>query len=213
MTRFLKWTLLTGFCALPVGLFAQSPSPAATSPAAANASAPGGEHRSPEERFKRLDKNNDGFITSDETRDPDRFKRLLEKTDNSPKDGKISKDEFLKDGPQAGGHHGEPGEHGPGAGASPPGGPSEGERVSPEERFKRMDKNNDGFITQDEARDPERFKHLLERADNNPKDGKISKDEFLKAGPPPGGPHGNRGSHGGPGEKGEKGEKGEAPGD
>src|SRR5256885_12912263 len=172
MTRFVKWTLITALWGLPVGLFAQSPSPAATSPVAANTSAPSGEHRSPEERFKRLDKNNDGFITSDETRDPDRFKRLLERTDSNPKDGKISRDEFLKAGPPPGGH-GESGEHGPGAGAPPPGGPSEGERVSPEERFKRMDKNNDGFITQDEARDPERFKHLLERADNNPKDGKV----------------------------------------
>lgn len=213
MTRFVKWTLATaGLLVMPAGLFSQTPTTTpAQSPAAATTSASPalGEHKNPVERFKRLDKNNDGYITSEEARNPERFKRLLERTDTNPKDGKISKDEFLKSGP--GGAHNGGGERAPereaAAGASPNGGLHGADRVSSEERFQRMDKNNDGFITQDEARDPERFKHLLERADNSPKDGKISKDEFLKAGPSPRGPHGNHGPHG------DKEDKGDTSGD
>ncbi|BBF80636.1 EF-hand domain-containing protein [Asticcacaulis excentricus] len=68
------------------------------------------------------------------------------------------------------------------------GGP--GPRMTPDERFARMDTNKDGFITRDEfkGRRPEAFDMM----DAN-KDGKLTKDEmiaFMKERMGPGGPRG-----------------------
>ena len=183
MKRLTKWLLpAAGLFLLPLALMAQSPSPSSTEGHAGKEK----EHN-PEARFKRMDKNGDGFVTADEARNPERFQRLLAKADNNPKDGKISKDEFLKARPSGGSHA----QNGKGNSVST--GKKSADRDSdssasgdrqqnPESRFKRMDKNNDGFMTSDEARSPQQFKRLSTKADNNPKDGKISKDEFVNAG-------------------------------
>ncbi|ADU13467.1 EF-hand domain-containing protein [Asticcacaulis excentricus] len=65
-----------------------------------------------------------------------------------------------------------------------------GPRMTPDERFARMDTNKDGFITRDEfkGRRPEAFDMM----DAN-KDGKLTKDEmvaFMKERMGPGGPRG-----------------------
>lgn len=75
----------------------------------------------------------------------------------------------------------------------PPGGWGNGvpgPRMTPDERFARMDTNKDGFITRDEfkGRRPEAFDMM----DAN-KDGKLTKDEmiaFMKERMGPGGPRG-----------------------
>ena len=97
--------------------------------------------------FARLDKNNDGFITQDEA-PAKRWQRLTRFDAN--KDSKLSKDELAKGRGKLGG--------GPGVGRS----------------FERLDKNNDGFITQDEA--PAKLWQHISPLDKN-KDGKISKEE------------------------------------
>jgi Ca2+-binding EF-hand superfamily protein len=180
MKRFVKWMGRTAaIFLLPLGLMAQSP--AAT---AANTAGGTEKNKDPEARFRHMDKNGDGFVTADESQSPERFQRLVQKADNSPKDGKISKDEFMKlrakggqrrehDADKAAQDTSSSNDAGQGSG-----------RQNPEARFQRMDKNSDGVLTADEARDPDRFKQLQTRADTN-KDGKISKEEFLKAGGPP----------------------------
>jgi Ca2+-binding EF-hand superfamily protein len=173
--RFVKWLRpAAGVFLLPLALMAQSPSPASSEGHTGN-----DKRQSPEARFTRMDKNSDGFVTADEARNPERYQRLLAKADNSPKDGKISKDEFMKVR-TPGGPYGHKGKQ-----ASTASDKSSGDgQHQREERFTRMDKNRDGFVTADEARNPEQFKRLSAKADNNPKDGKISRDEFVKAGAP-----------------------------
>lgn len=56
--------------------------------------------------------------------------------------------------------------------------PETGE-ATPENRFKRMDKNQDGILSADEI--PERLKSRLDKIDANA-DGSVSRDEFLQAG-------------------------------
>jgi hypothetical protein len=56
--------------------------------------------------------------------------------------------------------------------------PENGE-PSPEARFQRMDKNQDGQLSSDEI--PERLKSRLDKIDANA-DGSVSREEFLQAG-------------------------------
>lgn len=175
MKSLMKWSLAGAAAFLACGnLPAQSPSPSASaSPATKHAATASGAQA---DRFKRMDRNGDGFVTQDEARSQERFDRLKAKADAN-KDGKISQEEF------AGARH-----HKSAAAAS--------SRKASEDsvnetngsnsknaatRFKRMDRNNDGFVTQDEARNPERFNKLLQKTDTN-KDGKISQEEFASPG-------------------------------
>ena len=67
------------------------------------------------------------------------------------------------------------------------GGGGGGERKRP--KFEDLDKNNDGYITEDEAPSKEAWERLKKRDKDG--DGKISKDEFGQGrpgGPRPGGP-------------------------
>jgi Ca2+-binding EF-hand superfamily protein len=117
--------------------------------------------RSPEERFKRLDKNGDGKWTQDEV--PTQAWERLSRFDAN-KDGAITKEELQK---------GRPG--GPGARTDKPRG-----RRTPGEMMARLDTNKDGKLSQAEV--PANVWERISRLDKN-KDGEISKEEFasLKA--------------------------------
>ncbi len=68
-----------------------------------------------------------------------------------------------------------------------------GPKRNPAQRFKQLDKNGDGYITQDEIPQERKefFKRLLSRWDKNG-DGKLSQEEFLAAASRRGGPRGQR---------------------
>jgi hypothetical protein len=109
-------------------------------------------------------------------------------------------------GGQGGGKGGQGG--GQGGGRGGPGGPGGqgGERRRPD--FKTLDKNGDGFITQDEV--PAEAWERLKNADKNG-DGKISEEEMREArprGPRQGGPGQGGPGQGGPGGPGQGGKPG-----
>ena len=74
------------------------------------------------------------------------------------------------------------------------GGPAGGERKRP--NFEDLDKNKDGFITEDEVT-KEQWERMKKRDKDG--DGKVSKDEFGQGGGRPRGPGGPGGGPGGPG--------------
>lgn len=130
----------------------------------------------PGEFMKRIDKNGDGNLSKDEA--PEQLWARLSKLDKDG-DNSISKEEFA---------------------AARNGG---GSRDGNEEIFARIDKDNDGNITESEA---PQFWEKLSKADKN-SDGSVSKEEWLlarsymdrmgkggmkgrgKGGPQPGGPN------------------------
>lgn len=122
-----------------------------------------------EERFKQLDTNGDGKVSREEV--PEGVKQYLNPLFDRLGKNEITKEEFLKARGQLGGQ-GRPagGDKGiPGGGA-------------PEEFFKRLDTNNDGKLTLDEA--PERgrpfVERLLQKAGKG-NDGSVSREEFMAA--------------------------------
>lgn len=126
--------------------------------------------------FKKLDADGDGQITKDEV--PEEQRRLLERliaNHDGNKDGKLSAAEF-----SAG-----LSEDRPRGDAPPPGAPGRpgagGQGFSPEEFFKRIDRNGDGKVTLDEFPEERRenFKQMLARADED-KDGAATLEEFKK---------------------------------
>jgi hypothetical protein len=102
---------------------------------------------------------------------------------------------------------------GPPAGHGGPGGQGKGQRPPPEEVFKKLDTNNDGWLSLDEFKaghkgqqDPAKAAAAFKAMDKN-SDGKVTLEEF-KAHRPPGGPgKGGQGGHGngGPGQGGQGG--------
>ena len=100
----------------------------------------GGMMMDPAARFKMLDKNGDGKVTLEEYQ------------------------AGAMRGP-GGGQGGSP-QGGPQAGGPPPGGPPGGGmmRMSPEERFKMMDANHDGVLTQQEFTDAmQRMREMMQQ--------------------------------------------------
>ena len=136
----------------------------------------------PGEVFSRMDRNGDGKLSKDEVPEPASrfFNPLFERLGKN----EITKEEFEEAGRQMRERFG--GRPGMGPGGAPGGG-SEG-RSSPEgrarveEMFKRLDKNEDGKLTVEEA--PEeakaRIEGMLERMGKG-KDGSITREEFLGA--------------------------------
>ena len=75
----------------------------------------------------------------------------------------------------------------PAAPEKPAGAPERGQRMTPEESFKKLDKDSDGFLTLDEYKANPRFQKDASKADEAFKkadttaDGKISLDEYKAA--------------------------------
>ena len=96
------------------------------------------------------------------------------------------------------------GPHQGAGGPGGPGGPGKHAPMKPEEIFKKLDTNGDGFLSLDEfkagpmgQKDPAKAEEIFKKMDTN-SDGKVSLEEF-KAGRPqhaPGAPH--KGGPGGP---------------
>lgn len=153
--------------------------------------------------FRKLDSDGDGQISADDV--PEEHKRLFDRLvgeNDKNKDGKLSLDEFrtglmadrrrAEEGAEGRGPEGAP--RGPEGAPRPDGaprGPARG--IEPGEIFKRMDRNNDGKVTKDDAppEGGERFQYFLNRADAD-KDGTVTEEEFRKSFQPPrdGGPQG-----------------------
>lgn len=125
----------------------------------------GGDAANFEERFKRMDTNGDDKITREEI--PEAAKQFLNPLFDRLGKNELTKEEFLAARGQG---------RGPGAANGLPGG------GNPEEFFKRLDTNNDGKLTLDEA--PERGRQFVERllqASGKGNDGSVTKEEFLAA--------------------------------
>ncbi len=135
--------------------------------------------------FDRLDANKDGLISEDEV--PQESRRMLQRllrTSDKNNDGKLSKEEFaagLAERPQTQPEPGQPGTRRPGA---PRPGAVQFDR---EEIFKRMDRNGDGKITEDELPQQEFLQRMVKAADTN-RDGVVTKEEYLSFRPMPGTP-------------------------
>ncbi|MDA0835766.1 MAG: EF-hand domain-containing protein [Planctomycetota bacterium] len=131
----------------------------------------------PEEVFKNLDKNDDGKLVADEiSEDQQRFFDRLIRVGDNDENGELSRDEFiaaLKDRPMP-----------PRDGEGKPRGPRDGDRPQgpkPEQMFERLDQNNDGSISVDEA--PERAKPMIEqllRKSGKEPTASLTRDEFLE---------------------------------
>lgn len=168
--------------------------------------------------FRKLDSNGDGKISADDV--PEEHKRLFDRLvgeNDKDKDGKLNLDEFrsglmadrrrAEEGAAGRGPDGAP--RGPDGGPRPDGaprGPARG--IEPGEIFKRMDRNNDGKVTKDDApaEGGERFQYFLNRADAD-KDGTVTEEEFRKSfqqreGGPQGGPRDGNPGPGNPGQGG-----------
>ena len=130
-----------------------------------------GEHRpshGPPPLVKALDTNGDHVLDAKEIANASEALLTLDKN----KDGKLSPDElFGKRGPR----DREQGDRGPGDRKK---GKGKGKgKMSPEDRFKKMDKNGDGKISKEEV--PERIREkIFERMDGDSND-EISKDEYV----------------------------------
>ncbi len=178
----------------------------------------------PGEVFNRMDRNGDGKLSKDEVPEPASrfFNPLFERLGKN----EITKEEFEEAGRQMRERFGGRPGMGPGAGSGGgPGGGPEG-RARAEEMFKRLDKNEDGKLTVEEA--PEeakaRIEGMLERMGKG-KDGSVTKEEFLGAiermmaggrGPGGRGPEGRgpdgRGPDGPPPREGDRGPEGQGRG-
>jgi len=124
-----------------------------------------------DERFAKKDKNNDGKLSRDEV--PRMPEEIFKKMDTN-NDGALSKEELHARGPHRGpkgdkaGHanHGS-GKHGGMLEKLDANGDGNVTKAEAEaaalEHFKRMDKNSDGVITQDEVRKGPRGKHGAKR--------------------------------------------------
>jgi Ca2+-binding EF-hand superfamily protein len=134
--------------------------------------------------FSQLDTNKDGQLAADEIPEDRKtlFERLVRKGDKNS-DGKLTAEEFAAG--LAGGREKKDDEPATARRERPDaeGGPGPGRF------FARLDANGDGKIVLAEIPEPgrERFEKLLERADKD-KDGAITREEFLAAGPPGGTP-------------------------
>jgi Ca2+-binding EF-hand superfamily protein len=129
-----------------------------------------------ESLFERLDKNKDGFVTSDEVEGERKplFERLLRNADKN-KDGKLDREEFsvaiksperpATEAKQTERPKADPARTQPGAEAG-------------REQFRRMDRNGDGKLQREEL--PERMREFLGRIDSDG-DGVISEAEFSRA--------------------------------
>ena len=127
----------------------------------------------------KLDQDQDGEITLQEIPEPlrPRFQEILDRTGK-----RLVTVQQLREYLAANGlgprNEGEPKKkqksEGPGNRKKPENGPA-----SPETRFQRMDKNQDGQLSSDEI--PERLKSRLDKIDSNA-DGSVSREEFLQAG-------------------------------
>lgn len=122
---------------------------------------------SPGMMFERMDRNHDGSVSEDEAPPfmKEHWARILEKADKN-KDKKLDKAEMAEAGKQMiermrGGPFGQ---------------------SDPAVFFKHVDKNQDGFITEDEAPPPmkDRWAQILEKADKN-KDKKLDKAELAES--------------------------------
>jgi Ca2+-binding EF-hand superfamily protein len=123
--------------------------------------------------FRRVDSNEDGFVTADEVNDGQRrlFDRLL-RTSDKDGDGKLSRDEFVAgttaspdtaDVPQQGSPFGF------GGGRQP--------NFQPGQLLRRLDRDGDGKLSREEA--PQRMRQGFDRLDANT-DGYIDADEFRR---------------------------------
>lgn len=145
------------------------------------------EFPGPPERFKALDKNGDGSLTEDE---------LLEGLQQEQRNKEVSVEKQAKggNGGGPGGPAGQPGQ------AQPPSSPEEYVK----QMFKRLDKNGDSVISQDEFPGaPDRFKALDKNGD-----GALTEDEMLEGiknerrNKNSGGPGGSVSGQGGQGQQG-----------
>jgi hypothetical protein len=142
-----KITAFLGACAalaLVQPVLADDTTPPTTPPSTPPAKPPGAERHNPAEYFKKLDTNNDGFLSKEEfmaraekAPDPAKAKARLEERFTSldtNKDGKISLEEFIAGAPKGGPggpghHHGDkpPGEKPPGEAPPAPPAPPAGQ--------------------------------------------------------------------------------------
>lgn len=108
-----------------------------------------------DERFKKADTNNDGFLSKEEAeKGLPRVARRFADID-ADKDGKVSRQEIDGAMKQAGQHRGK----------------------HAEARFKKADKNGDGLLSKDEVANASPLVRDFDKIDTN-KDGKLSKEEL-----------------------------------
>jgi hypothetical protein len=127
----------------------------------------------------KLDQDQDGEITLQEIPEPlrPRFQEMLDRTGKKSVSVRQLREYLAANGlgPR---NDGEPKKRQKSGGAGNRKKP-EKEEASPEARFQRMDKNQDGQLSTDEI--PERLKSRLDKIDANA-DGSVSREEFLQAG-------------------------------
>ena len=158
-------------------------------PAAATADEPASDKPDTAALFGQLDANKDAVLATDEI-PADRkslFERLLRIGDKN-KDGKLDADEFaaaLADGRKTADKPSD---------APPPDRPGAEGRPEPGRLFERLDAKGDGKVVLDEVPEKRRemFQKLMARVDKDG-DGAVTREEFAKAGPPPGGDAGKPG--------------------
>jgi Ca2+-binding EF-hand superfamily protein len=127
--------------------------------------------RESEDLFAKLDMDKDGIVKAEEVAESQKaaFERLLKNGDIDG-DGKLSREEYAAS-TKATETPRQPGRGGGAPGQARPGGPP----IDPREMFARMDRNQDGKISKDEA--PPRIQENFDRIDAN-SDGALSPEEF-----------------------------------
>ena len=141
--------------------------------------------RGSDDLFAKLDTDKDGIVKADEVPESQKaaFDRLLKNGDIDG-DGKLSREEYAAS-TKATETPRQPGRGGGAPGQPRPGGPP----IDPREMFARMDRNQDGKLSKDEA--PPRMQENFDRIDAN-SDGGLSPEEFSRVAgafgqrPPPG---------------------------